>query len=207
MPHVVTAEQIARKFRMELPLTPEMQSYIEEHIEDAEGDVQGYLRRPLTARTETLEGLLPRPGGDLDDWKTWPQAVAQFDDHVTVDSYVVNAEDAEAFDVTFKVGLDVANDPELRPIKRWVIAAACEALRNAPEFAEAEVARRVRTVSADGQSVTYDTPSQSGGSDGGGRLPGAPPPIDTLSQWRRTSVYTRPRPPTRAWPYDYRLRF
>lgn len=165
---------------------------IEQALLDAEGAVVAYLHRPIIAVEKTLTNLWPMPYTALDDPDCWPEARADFDDKIKV--LEATAETGGTFTVRFLVGLDVANDPELRRIYSYIRDSAVESLRNNPDVPLGQ--RRVQSVSAEGQSVSYanDTP-------GGAAAPGAPAAIDSLSMWKRRAAYMRPTPPRSPWPY------
>jgi hypothetical protein len=100
------------------------------------------------------------------------------------------------FTVTYRVGLDAANDPALRPIRRYVLAHAM----NSPEVVRVwKIATgtkgEVRTLSAEGQSVSFTAPTLGGGGGkAGSGEPGSLPTLASLDRWRLAGrrVYQAP---------------
>jgi len=174
-------------------LSPTVQARIEAAIEDTEAKVEAYLQRPLVSDTSTVKDLYPTWGFDLEDYRAWQYVADRFDDVFTVDSYAPAASGQVGYyDVTFTVGLDVAADPSLGAIRAFIAQDAAAALREDPTFTA--VTRAVTSVSADGQSVTYEkatTPEAIGA-----RLA-----LTSIKRWRRVSIYARPAGVFTPWPY------
>ena len=190
---LVSADAVATRLRIPLPLSEPVRADIEDAITDAQADVQGYLGRSLEATLHTDRGLEPDTAWPLGDKRAWPQAAGHFNDRYRVVSWVANAQDPGLFDVTFAVGLDVGNDPDLAPIVRFITRSAMQALRASATFAEA--ARGVTSVSAGGQSLSYDHASTADGAAG------SLPNIKTLSRWRRHNIGQSGGPLAPRWPY------
>jgi hypothetical protein len=94
-------------------------------------------------------------------------------------------DEAGTFTVTYRAGMDAANDPRLAAIRRYVRYYA----------AHSQTVQRLGTgpwitnVSVEGQSISYAADPAAG-------APGGPPALDSLNTFRRHSVYTRnPQPP------------
>ena len=191
---LVEVEAVAARLGLDATaLTPAQLDQIEAAIEDSEARVEMYLARPLIARTEVVTGLYPSYGYDLSDYRAWPQVAERFDDRYDVVAVAPAADgDDGRFDVTFSVGIDVAGDPEFEPILRFIRQDATAGLRADPTLPG--VARLVKTVSADGQSVTYDAPT-------GADAAGAAMTLAVLNRWRRRAAYQRRSVPLTPWPY------
>ncbi|MEQ7008476.1 hypothetical protein ABN028_20080 [Actinopolymorpha sp. B17G11] len=189
---VVPTEDVARLLGLPDPLPADKAWQIEQALLDAEGAVVGHIGRPIVAVEKTLTDQYPVPGIALTDPDAWPDAQVQLDDRIKV--LETTATEGGRFTVRFLVGLDVANDPELRRIYTFIRDSAVESLRNNPDGGIGT--RRVSSVSAEGQSVSYanDTP-------GGAAAPGAPPTLDSLNRWKRRAAYMRRTPRPVPWPY------
>jgi hypothetical protein len=184
---VVHPEIVGRRAGFTLPLTEDDRFAIEQAILDAQGTVQGYLRRPIQPTEVTVTGLYPDPWGygrwDLPD----PDAR-----DIVAEPELSSGLATGLYTVTYTTGLDVATDPALEPIRRFIVAAAL----NAPEVLRrwqlvTAGSRTVKSVSVDGQAITYGDATQGGGGAAGSGAPGALPKLGSLSQWRRRSVYQR----------------
>ncbi|MFD0351755.1 hypothetical protein ACFQ0M_48030 [Kitasatospora aburaviensis] len=177
---------MAEKIGIPLPLTGAQRDTLRTAIEDAQADVEAYLVRPLVPRLAILNGVRPEPGRDLGSWKAW--AYCGPDDDFTVDGWTLMPDGT--YDVQLRVGLDGAAE---RPIRRFVVAHAAESLRNTPT-AGGSSGRRVSSLSAEGQSISYE------GAPSAGQA-GALPVLATLDGYRQPPVYVRPRPAAAPWPY------
>lgn len=194
MTALVKPEVVGVRLNLPQPIPGKLRPRIVLAIEDAQNKVQAYLNRPLVATDRTLTGLTPDERYSLDDKRAWFQV--DFQDRYRVGSWVANANDPTLFDVTFRVGLDVASDPELAPILSFIGKDAAADLRADPAFTAA--ARAVSSVSAGGQSVSYENAPT------GGEAVGAPPPLSSLKSWKRHAIYQAPAPRTPPWPYAHR---
>lgn len=155
-------------------------------IEDAQADVEGFIGRSLIPQEVTVTGLLPDTAYPLTDNAAWPGITA--DDTFKVARYV---ESGSTYTVTFLLGLDGRNEA---PITRYVRAHAVEALRNNPKVGDA-MPKRIRNVSAEGQSLTFDTGSVADGAVG------SAPNITSLKRYKMPRVFRRPTAPAALWPY------
>ncbi len=186
---VASAEQVADKLRTPLPLTAAQREAFRNDIADAQADVVAYLGRPLIPVPQILRSARPLFGYDLDDPRAWP--VRTDDDITTVLGYTSNPDGT--FDVKLLVGLDGAAE---EPIVRYVVAHAVEAIRNSPTV-EGAAGRRVTSVSAEGQSISYDTAPIAGQA-------GALPALDSLSGYRKRLYRSIVSGPATHWPYGGR---
>jgi hypothetical protein len=189
---VASAEQVADSLGVPLPLSAAQRETYREEISKAQADVFGHLGRPLVPAARTLRDVTPLFGYSLEDPQAWP--IQHFDDVVAVAGHVNNLDGT--YDVRLLVGLDGAAE---EPIVRYVVAHAAESIRNGPG-AEGNGGRRVSSLSAEGQSISFEGTPVAG-------QPGALPTLDSLTGYRR-HVY-RPigvRPAT-PWPYGSTRRY
>jgi hypothetical protein len=161
-------------------------------LADAQADVTGYLGWPIPPATKTEHNLWPAADG----WRL------EIDPGHVVEVVSADAElDTDNvptgyWTVTYRYGLDVTNDPgsELYPIWRFILRHAAASPEVARVWRAATGATSgVKSVSTDGQSITYDAvavPGGGGGAAGSGAL-GAPPVLGSLSRWKKRSVYQR----------------
>lgn len=158
-------------------------------ILDAQADVEGYIRRGLFPVERTLPSVYPVTSINwgLGDVRAWPDVLFMVQDVFTVVSSTPNGDGS--FQLVVNVGLDGLNES---PIVRFVTRHAAETLRNDPVLFNT-VQKRVKSVSAEGQSLTYELGSMAEGDVG------APPKLSSLARYRIPSVYTSPTPPTRLW--------
>ncbi|MGW0757170.1 hypothetical protein ACWD1Y_11880 [Streptomyces sp. NPDC002814] len=193
---LASAEQIADKLGVPLPLTPQQREDFRDAIADAQSDVVGYLGRPLLPQPRTLSAVRPVYGYDLYDARAWP--VHDLDDVVTVVSYK-ETEDG-AYDVQLLIGLNAAAE---KPIVRYIVAHAVEGIRNRPAASPnsgSGAGRRVTSVSAEGQSISYDSAPVAGQA-------GALPALDSLSGYRKFTIRPLPTVAASPWPYGRGRRY
>ncbi|MFB8026017.1 MULTISPECIES: hypothetical protein [unclassified Streptomyces] len=191
---LVSAEQIADKLGTSLPLTAAQRERYRDAITEAQADIVGYLNRPLIPQARLLRSVRPRYeyGYSLDDARAWP--VTDIDDVVTVVSHAENEDGT--YDVQLLVGLDGAAE---KPITRYLVAHATESIRNGPGD-EGEAGRRVTSVSAEGQSLSYEAAPAVGQA-------GALPALESLSGFRKLLYRPIPVPPAAPWPYGRGRRY
>ena len=182
---VVDPAKIATKFGLSDP-TPAQLETITDAIIDCQSDVIGYLNRDLFPVEATLAGIYPAPGWPLDHWKAWPDARV-YDDTIAVVSSVANPDGT--YDVTFKVGLDGPNDAR---VARFVKAHAVQSLLNDANSGMGK--RQITSISAEGQSVSYDKGSVAEGAAG------SLPSLKSLNAIKRRAVYRANRTPVSVWP-------
>lgn len=181
-PLVVTPERLAAAAGIDT-LTPSHRDIVIDAILDAQADVEAYLGQPILRVPRTETGRYP--------WADGWNLAGGGDGSVTVTS--VTPETAPTtgaltgyFTVTYLVGLDAAADPTLRPIVRYVTAHAL----NSPGFVRlwrtvTSAQGVVKSLSAEGQSVSFDTPTLGGGGGKpGSGEPGSLPTLASLDRWR-----------------------
>ncbi|WP_433860151.1 hypothetical protein [Streptomyces kronopolitis] len=190
---IASAEDIASELGVSLPITAAQREEYRDAIAKAQADVEAYLGRPLIPQPRTLLEVTPLFGYDLDDPQAWP--IQHFDDVTTVISHVANLDDRDTYTVQLLVGLDAAVED---PIRAYVVAHASERIRNSPSSAEGE--RRVTSVSAEGQSISYDSAPVAG-------QPGALPTLDSLSGYRKRLYRPIAVTPAAPWPYGRGRRY
>ncbi|MER5222851.1 hypothetical protein [Streptomyces flaveus] len=189
---VTSPEAVADALGVPLPITPEQRFALETAIRAAQADVSSYLARPLIPRTVTLPAVTPRWTEDLDNPDSWP--LPDQDDLVEVAAYHPRGDGT--YDVDLLVGL---NGVAEAAIVRYVTAHAAESERLRPGGVGSQ-GRRVSSVSAEGQSISYESAPTAGQA-------GAVPTLDSLSGLRRR-LYRPVGPPPRApWPYSSARRF
>lgn len=185
---VTSPEAVAKELGVTLPLTAEQRDDLLTAIRKAQADVVAYLGQPVIPQLVTRTGLTPYLGGDerLEDAESWPFDV---DDLVQVSAYRLR--DDGTYDVDFLVGFDgAANDA----VVRYVTTHAAESERNRPGGVGAQ-GRRVSSVSAEGQSISYESEPTAGQA-------GALPTLDSLSRWKRRLFQPLNRPVRAPWPYS-----
>ncbi|WP_181160455.1 hypothetical protein [Streptomyces solincola] len=188
---LASAEQIADKLGVPLPLTAAQREQYRTVIAEAQADVVAYLGRPVVPQPRTLLGVHPLFGYDLEDPQAWP--IQHLDDAVTVVQHIDNLDGA--YDVQLLVGLDGVLE---EPIVRYVIAHASESIRTT---AGADGGgRRVTSVSAEGQSISYEAAPLAGQA-------GALPALDSLAGYRKRLYRPIPTAPAAPWPYGRGRRY
>ena len=184
---VTSPEAVADALGVPLPLTGEQRSALDTAIRGAQADVIAFLNQPLVPRAVTLPAATPRWTDNLDDPEAWP--LPDQDDRVEVIAYRPRGDGT--YDVDFLVGLNGAAE---EPVVRYVTAHAAESERQRPGGVGSE-GRRVSSVSAEGQSISYESAPAAGQA-------GALPSLASLSKLRRLLFQPLNRPPRPPWPYS-----
>lgn len=180
---LVSPETLAVRADMALPLSDALREVITDTILAAQADVVAYLGQPIVPTVFTQRGCVPYGSG-------WDLTAHDDTDVIAVLDAVPETVAGTGtltgrFTVVYVAGLDARTDPALTPIARYVAAHAL----NSPEFVRAwERAGgegTVRTVAAEGQSITYEaaTLGATGGRPGDGG-PGSLPTLGSLDTWR-----------------------
>ena len=183
---VVNPAVIGRRLGLPGAPTTEQVERITDAIIDAQDAVITEVNRPLFADIVTRTGLYPN-NGHSDDLLTWKAWRVNFDDDVTVRSATQDTDGS--YTVEFLVGLDGPNE---RAIVRYVTAHASEQIRLDPSSGMGKLA--VRSVSAEGQSVSYETTSS------GKEAAGALPTLASLRAFKRYGAFRANRPAAPPWP-------
>lgn len=195
-PLIVTLADLAGRLGWNPP-SAEQRRALTDALEDAHDDVEAYLGQPITPTQTTETGRFPYVGG----WELSREPLRVLS---ATPERGPGGELTGLFTVTYTWGLDAGNDPELRPIRRYIIAQAMQHPRIVTLWQEGQgdAARRVRSVSAEGQSVSFDylTP---GGAEVARNANGTAtamtegasgPPLASLDRWRINGrrAYQRP---------------
>ncbi|MFB6630030.1 hypothetical protein ACFCWY_09050 [Streptomyces sp. NPDC056362] len=183
---VTSPEAVAKELGATLPLTAEARDDLLTAIRKAQADVVGYLGQSIVPRLVTCTALTPRWRDRLEDVDTWP---FDTDDLVHVAAYRERQDGT--YDVDFHVGLDGA---AVEPLVRYVTTHAAESERNRPGGVGAQT-RRVSSVSAEGQAISYEAAPTAGQA-------GALPALDSLSRWKRRLFQPLNQPARAPWPYS-----
>jgi hypothetical protein len=189
---VTSPEAVADELAIPLPLTPQQRHALENAILKAQADVVAYLKCPLIPQSLTLRAVTPHWPDNLDDPASWP--LPDQDDRVTVAAYRPLGDGT--YDVDLLVGLDGAAE---EAIVRYVTAHAAESERQRPGGVGSS-GRRISSVSAEGQSISYDSTPTTG-------TAGAPPALASLAGLRRVLYQPLNRPPRPPWPYGASTRY
>ncbi|MFG2141835.1 hypothetical protein [Streptomyces sp. NPDC048650] len=182
---VGSPEAVADALGVPLPLSSAQRGAYEEEIRNAQADVAAYLNRPLVPTATTLRAVTPYWTDALDDIDAWP---ALLDDIAEVITYRANPDGT--YDVDLLVGLNGAQE---ETVVRYVVAHAAESVRQRPD--QRGPGRRVSSVSAEGQSISYESAPTTGQA-------GALPTINSLNRLRRLVFQPLSRPPRAPWPYS-----
>ncbi|WP_431959447.1 hypothetical protein [Actinacidiphila sp. bgisy160] len=183
---VTSPEEVAVRLDIKLPLSAEQRDRFAQAIEDAQGDVRNYLGRDLAVGYATYPGVSPNwaAARRIDDWRTWRHLVVGDD----FDVVAVVDRGHGLYDVTVRTGLE----PEAETaVRRYVTAHAGEALRSRGS----DGTRRTTSVSAEGQSVSYEATPTTG-------QPGSLPSLEDLAPYRAMPVGSPPRIHRMPWPYS-----
>jgi hypothetical protein len=196
---VVSPEYVAKRAKIPLPLSEEDREQIIDCIRDAQSDVVSHLGRQImpTVFSET---------GRYDVGGQW-NLVGLDDPLIEITSVTAETADGQptgAFTITYIAGINAKDDPALHPIRRYVTAHAM----NSPEFtllwkASTKAKGDIKSVTTEGQSISYDKATLGGGGNAGSGAPGALPTLSSLDFWRLAGrrAFQRPTPDREPWPY------
>lgn len=214
-PLVIDVDYLARRLGLDSPVDSATADILREAILDAQADVEGYLNRPIVPQVRTLEHQHPyviTGGGWLGGWIEYDALSTRWrQDHdvLSVLSVTPEVRPDDGFPtglltISYLAGLDARNDPELRPILRYVTAAA----RNDPAVLDVWSAvtkprGQLTSVSTDGQTASFSSPWHGQGTTPGSGAPGALPLISSLFPWKRQPVYQRREDPMSPGPWGW----
>lgn len=201
---LVSPESIGVKAGMTLPLTSEQREIITDAILDAQSDVGAYLARAILPTVYTETGRYDNgTGGWNISEDNWPLIEVLDATPETRDGQLTGL-----YTITYRAGLDAKNDPALYPIIRYVKAAAL----NSPEVTRlwktaTKTKGDVKSVTTEGQSITYDKATLGGGGTAGSGAPGSLPTLASLDFWRLAGreVFQRETPYRPPWPHSSML--
>lgn len=158
---VVDVEVVARRAGYTLPLTDDARQALRDAIEDAQADVQGYLGRGLLPVEYSESSWRYGPLGAVTSYRLAHGPVVALLEETPVDG-------GDYYVVRYLAGLDARTAP---PIVRYVLAHAAALARQHPNAKGYGAVRRIRSLSVDGQSVSYDAEGGAAGSGSIGSLP------------------------------------
>lgn len=186
----VSADTVARLAGIPRPLDEDTQWLIEQAILGAQDDVIAYLGQPITPLLATEDGLYPQSAFlSLTDRRQWLLCNTPVIEILTADPETADPFPLGTYRVAYTYGLNVVTDPQMGPVRRWILASAVAS----PEVASAYAAtapdggRLVTSVSAEGQSISYSAvkvPSASVAGTAGSGAPGSVPLLSSLDRWR-----------------------
>lgn len=199
---VVDTGWLFRKAGITAPTAEQTQVAVDA-ILDAQSDVIAYLGRPITPTTY----VEPHRYAYYDGWilEAAPDepligivsAVPELDATGAVTDY---------FTVTYTAGIDARTDPALEPIRRYVRVHAL----NSPDFTRmwktaTSAQGEIRSVSAEGQSVTFARANLGAGDTTpkpGSGEPGSLPTLGSLDRWRVAGRRAYQAPTRALSPWD-----
>lgn len=188
----VSPESLADTLGIPLPITAAQRDELARVIIGAQADVEAYLGRPVVPEVFTERQLWPMGGG----WRLANSPVVE----VLAEAAEVDQDGRETgyWTVTYRAGLNVRDDRTYGPIQRVIVAHAAEqpaAVRMWREhgYGAGGGDRRVRSVGAEGQSVSYEYMTPSGQSTAAAGSVGGPVLWKTIDRWRIAGrrVFTR----------------
>lgn len=198
---LVSPESLAVLAGMTLPLTEIQREIITDAILNAQSDVRAYLGQPILPVVYVETGRHDNGSGH---WNLDPDNVPIIA-ILDITTETREGQPTGLFTITYRAGLDAKNNPDLYPIVRYVKAAAL----NSPEVTRlwktaTKTKGDVKSVTTEGQSISYDKPTLGGGGTAGSGVPGSLPTLASLDYWRVAGrrVFqreTRYRPP---WPHS-----
>lgn len=199
---VVKPEEVARRLGLQQPLAEHDRWLIEQAIGDAQTDLEAYLGRLVTAATYTETGMWPLNGTYR--LTHWPLIAII---STTAETHSETGQPTGYYTVVYTAGLDGVSDPQLAPIRRFVrihamYSSTVQALYR--RLAPAE-ARRIDSLSVEGQGVTYEDTYGVDAQASERGLPGALPAFSSCDRWRLAGRRVR-QSASRVdgpWPYGY----
>lgn len=196
---VVSPETLAKKAKIPLPLSTDDREQIIECIRDAQADVTGWLGREIMPAAYSESGRYDVGG----HWNL--QTDEQIIDITQVTAELSSGQPTGLFTITYIAGINAKDDPLLRPIVRYVTAHAM----NSPEFllmwkTATKAKGDIKSVTTEGQSITWDKPTLGGGGVAGSGAPGALPTLKSIDRWRIAGrrVFQRAIRERAPWPYS-----
>lgn len=197
---VITTAELAR--RAGLTVTAANHATLVDAIVDATDDVVGYLGRGIVPRLYTEYGLYPYG----DEWPLTPldDPVVEVTS-VVAETYPDGGPPTGYFTVSYLAGLDVRTDESLSPILRYIRAHALNDPAIVRLWEQTTAGKPMtKSVTAEGQSITWERASLGGGGQAGSGVPGSLPKLSSLDQWRvggRRVFQRRSEPVVGDWPY------
>lgn len=202
---VVTPEELAASIGgIPTPLSSENRAILGEALLDAQTDVEAYLGRPVVPALYT----------ETDRWAydgvNWNLVMLGDEPLISIETVTAQTDASGPtgyFTITYLAGIDARTDPVLRPIRRFVLLHA----KHSPEVTTwwkkvTKAKGEVRSVSAEGQSVSFAAATLAGsattGTKPGDLTPGSLPTLASIDRWRVAGrrVYQAPTQASR-WPF------
>lgn len=197
-PLIVGVAEVARRLRLPQPLGEDAYWRVEQALRDAQADLEAYLGRPVTPTRHTQTGTIE----SWDGWKLDNYPVLSIDD--VVPELDTDGQATGRYNVTYTAGLDGRAGVELEPLRRYVRAHAMYMadVQDLARQTNPNAGRQVKSLSVDGQSVTYEA-SPTAAPSGQPGTPGALPTLASCDRWRIAGrrVFQR-RTRFCLWPYD-----
>ncbi|MEW9530768.1 hypothetical protein [Microbispora sp. NPDC049125] len=177
-PLVVSVSDLARRLGLPLPLDEGDRWIVETVIRDAQADVESYLGRPITPATYTDTGLFPRWDG------RWDVTHPPVREVISATPEELLGSETGRYTVVYTSGLDVAADPELEPVRRFIRAHAMHfpEMRALAQRLAPDAGRAVASVTVEGQSIAYEATEESAA--GGVGQVGSLPDFTSIDRWR-----------------------
>lgn len=174
----VDPDALARRLGIATPVVdPPLRQRLLDAIADAQADVEGYLGRVVTPIQVTDTGRYEYADG----WRLSQHPVVEI---VSVTPETGPSGPTGSFTVVYLAGLDAANDPQLTPIRRYILAQASEADAVRALMPDPQLGRRVTSLSAEGQSVSYEAGNRGGGTSLETAHAGDSPALASLDRWK-----------------------
>jgi len=182
---VMSPEALAVEAGMALPLSAAQRQTITGALRDAHADVYAYLGREILPTVKVETGRWPyETGWDLEGTGDDP-LIRVLSVEAELSPYPPH-EATGMFTVTYLAGID-CRLPEYSPILRYLIAHALNGETFRKMWATSTKAKgEVKSVSAEGQSVTFERPTLGRTDAGkpGDLLPGSLPAASSMDRWR-----------------------
>jgi len=177
-PLIVAVDVVARRFNKEPSALTELErDLLEDYIIDGADAVEAEIGRSPFAKQVTLARRYPVTFRyPLEDERSW-DLYDELGDAYRVIAATPDSEGSYTLDLL--VGLDGPNE---RPIVRFVTAHAEQSVRGNPALKHL-YARKVTSVSAEGQSINY------GDSAPGKQDAGAGPDLTSLRRYKRVALH------------------
>lgn len=191
-------ESLLETILLELDIEPgdatdAQEAKLRRRIKSSAGKVLLFLNRDsFVTVQETVPNVWRDERYAFNDPRAWPWLCQHFTDRVRYKSHVVNADDADTYDVTFDVGLSLT-DPEASAIVDYIVADVLETIPFDRAFPDHE--QRVTSVSGGGQSISFEKRPTTSDAAGGNLT------LASLGRFKRYTVgvsHTTARAP---WPY------
>lgn len=184
---VVSPEALAVRLGVPLPLDDEQREQLAGAVLDAQADVEGYLGRPILPTIVRERRSWPGPWEAKTGW-----FIRSLNEAEVLDG---NGQPTGYWDWTYLAGLNARDDQLLRPIRRLLLAHAAmqdDAVRlwssvGSGSSGDGTGAKRVKSLSTEGQSVSYEygrPGSGSGGGSSGSETVGGPVKWSSIDAWR-----------------------